>query len=221
MKSDDTINELQKDLKKTWESLLGPFKLILHHKHDFFLWLMYIVIAGLVGVIINIVKLWIFDGKGFQEALLIDSKAGSFYTFSLVICASLIYPIFRSLTRKEQPEYSLIRTILLTLLIFTDLFCAIFYAFSNISTHKWFLQFGKESYPLDVPQLCFFIIAILLSIYAFGLEYLPLHAEEYHLSDDHLTNQNKNVEKLKEGIGSDKGNTPEVEKSQPQQPFRL
>lgn len=207
--------------KKLLDSLTAPIRVIGLHKHDFFLWFVYVMFAGLLGVIINVVKRWIFDGDGFHKALTFDSHAGSFYTFSLVICSSLIWPIFKSLTSKEQPEYCLIRTVLLTLLIFTDLFSAIFYAFSSINSHKWFWQICGEWYPLDIPQLFFFILAIVLSIYSFGITYLSRHVDKFPVTDEHLRSENENVEKLKNNMSFPSGMSSETSKSQNKLPFNL
>lgn len=187
-------------MKKILDCLLAPFKVINHHKHDFFLWSVFVIFAGLLGVIINIIKRCVFDGAGFQEALANDTQAGSFYTFSLVICASLIWPIFKSITSKRQPEYSLIRTIFLTILMFSVLFSALFYALSSIAPHKWFIQVIGSCNTLDLPQCLFFVLAIVLSIYSFGLGYLPDHPNEYNVTDDHLTKENKDIRDTKEAI---------------------
>lgn len=209
------------ELNKIWLSIIAPFKVIGHHKHDFLLWFIYVVVAGLLGIIINVVKLWIFDGEGFQKSLTYDSQSGSFYTFSLVICASLIWPIFKSLTSKEQPEYFLIRTILLTILIFTDLFCAIFYAFSNINSHKCFFRLRDEWYPIDLPQLVFFLIAIMCSIYSFGLSYLPKHSDKYKVSDEHLKSENTSVGEIRRKLGNNTGSDSEFTDSETQKPIKI
>lgn len=206
---------------KIWHSIISPFAVINSHKHDFVLWFIYIVFAGLLGVIINVVKLCAFDGECFQKALSIDSQAGSFYTFSLVICASLIWPIFKSLTNKEKPEYHLIQTILLSILIFSNLFCAIFYAFSNIHPHTWFWKINDDYYPLDIPQLVFFTMSIILSIYSFGLTYLPEHQNKYKVTDDHLRNENEWVESLKDRIGNHDTGTDSLTDPETQQTIKL
>lgn len=208
------------DWSKIKEGIKAPFLVIRHCKHDFFLWLVYVIFAGLLGVIINVVKRWIFDGDGFQKALTFDSQAGSFYTFSLVICSSLIWPMFKSLKDNDEPKYSMIRTVLLTLLIFTDLFCAVFYAFSNINPHKWFWQICDDWYPLDIPQFLFFIFALILSVYSFGIPYLPKHPE-YKVSDDHLKCENHRVEKLKSGLNSSEQTLSDTSQTENQEPFNI
>lgn len=200
MSSKSSQKSEKSDLYKIWQSFCAPFKVMPYHKHDLCLWFIYVLFASLLGVVINVVKRCVFDGQNFQEALTYDSQAGSFYTFSLVICASLIWPIFKSITSKEKPEYSLIRTIVLTILIFTDLFCAIFYAFSSIHPHKCYLQICPDWHPLDILQLLFSLIAVALSFYSFGLTYLHEHTAEFRVTDDHLRNENKEVEKIKNDI---------------------
>lgn len=85
--------------------ILAPLETLLFHKVELFLWFAFVIVAGLLGIIINIIKRWIFDGWDFFVALGPDSAAGSFYTFSLVMISSLIYPLFSRFIKSEKPEY--------------------------------------------------------------------------------------------------------------------
>ena len=51
----------------------------------------------------------------------------------------------------------------------------------------------------------FFIITILASIYAFGLNYLNYHPKEYgYLADDYQKSENRDVKKIESDIHSSK-----------------
>ena len=114
-------------------AILAPLETLLFHKVELFLWFSFVIVAGLLGVIINIIKRWIFDGWDFFVALGPDSAAGSFYTFSLVMISSLIYPLFSRFIKSEKPEYRKIHIVFITILIFTLLFCGIYYSFSTLN----------------------------------------------------------------------------------------
>lgn len=187
-------------MRKISDCIITPFLIIRYHLHDFFLWFVFVILASQLGIIINVIRRWGFDGNGFQEALVPDCASGNFYTFCIVMCASLIWPIFRSITNRKPPEYSLIKTILLSILFIIVLLCSIFYSFSNISPHRFHLQLVDDWKAIDIPQCLFFVFAIILSIYSFGLSYLPDHEDKYHLSDDYIRNENNEVSELKKGI---------------------
>lgn len=80
------------------------------------------------------------------------------------------------------------------------LFIALFYALSSIAPHKLFIHIIEGYNTLDLPQCIFFVLAILLSVYSFGLLYLHKHSDEYKISDDHLKNENQNIRDTKEAI---------------------
>ena len=166
-----------------------PFCVIRHHLHDFCLWFVFVILASQLGIIINVIKRWGFDGNGFQEALVPDSESGYFYTFCIVMCASLIWPIFKTITHRKQPEYNLINTILLAVLFIIVLLGAVFFSFSSISPHRFYVHFCDDWKALDVPQFICFILAIIFSIYSFGLTYLPNHQDKFPIYDDYWKNR--------------------------------
>ena len=93
--------------------LKSVVEVIWKHRLDFFLWLLFVVIAGQLGTIINFINRCVFDGWALSQSLLADSVSGNFYTFALVLVTSTIGNIFIKLTL--QPDYI---TINITLLLF-------------------------------------------------------------------------------------------------------
>ena len=178
-------------------AILAPLETLLFHKLELFLWFTFVIVAGLLGVIINIIKRWIFDGWDFFVALGPDSAAGSFYTFSLVMISSLIYPLFSRFIKSEKPEYRKIHIVFITILIFTLLFCGIYYSFS---THNQPMEaydgLHNNEMHIDYSQSFFFVLVIIFSVYSFGLTLIGQHEEELHLSDDYLENEQNQVKKL-------------------------
>lgn len=178
-------------------AILAPLETLLFHKVELFLWFSFVIVAGLLGVIINIIKRWIFDGWDFSVALGPDSAAGSFYTFSLVMISSLIYPLFSRFIKSEKPEYRKVHILYITILIFTLLFCGVFYSFSTLTQPMGaYTKLQNVDMRLDRSQLLFFVLSIVFSVYSFGLTLIGQHEEELHLSDDYLENEQHQVKTL-------------------------
>lgn len=184
-------------------AILAPLETLLFHKIELFLWFSFVIVAGLLGVIINIIKRWIFDGWDFFVALGPDSAAGSFYTFSLVMISSLIYPLFSRFIKSEKPEYQKIHIVFITILIFTLLFCGIYYSFSTLNQPmEAYDRLHNKNMRIDYPQLFFFVLVIIFSVYSFGLTLIGQHEDELHLSDDYLEKEQHQVKKLSQQSSS-------------------
>lgn len=184
-------------------AILAPFETLLFHKLELFLWFAFVIVAGLLGVIINIIKRWIFDGWDFFVALGPDSAAGSFYTFSLVMISSLIYPLFSRFIKSEKPEYRKIHIVFITILIFTLLFCGIYYSFSTLNQPmEAYDGLHNNEMHIDYSQSFFFVLVIIFSVYSFGLTLIGQHEEELHLSDDYLEKEQHQVKKLSQQSSS-------------------
>lgn len=184
-------------------AILAPLETLLFHKVELFLWFSFVIVAGLLGVIINIIKRCIFDGWDFFVALGPDSAAGSFYTFSLVMISSLIYPLFSRFIKSEKPEYRKIHIVFITILIFTLLFCGIYYSFSTLNQPmEAYDGLHNNNMCIDYSQSFFFVLVIIFSVYSFGLTLIGQHEEELHLSDDYLENEQNQVKKLSQQSSS-------------------
>ena len=184
-------------------AILAPFETLLFHRLELFLWFAFVIVAGLLGVIINIIKRWIFDGWDFFVALGPDSAAGSFYTFSLVMISSLIYPLFSRFIKSEKPEYRKIHIVFITILIFTLLFCGIYYSFSTLNQPmEAYDGLHNNEMHIDYSQSFFFVLVIIFSVYSFGLTLIGQHEEELHLSDDYLEKEQHQVKKLSQQSSS-------------------
>lgn len=183
------------------KSILNPFFICFYHKVEFFLWFMFVIVAGQLGTIINIIQRVVFDGWNIQSAIVPDSISGNFYTFSLVLLASLLGPLFIEFIKEEKPHYRRIGVIFVTILIFAIILCAVFYSFtthdiSNIDYTNLKLTDVKP----DFPQLFFYIIAILCSWYYYGYLFLGPHENELNMSDEYQNQEEKTKEKLSDDV---------------------
>lgn len=202
----NTSRNQESDWRVFFKGILGPFMVCKDHKVDMFIWLMFTLIASQLGTIINVINRVIFQGWDFQAALCPESASGNFYIFALVMISSLLSPLFTSILNKKEPTFNRIKMVFVTLLFFTLILAAVFYAFSsqNIKMIN-FATLKNEDVTADGWQLSFFIITILASIYAFGLNYLNYHPKEYgYLADDYQKSENQDVKKIESNIHSSK-----------------
>lgn len=168
------------------KSLIAPLFICFEHKIESFLWLMFVIVAGQLGTIINVIQRWVFGGWDFMPSLVPDSKSGSFYTFALVMIASLLGPIFIRIVNKKTPEYRPITIVFVTILIFSLLLCGLFYSFETQNPKLAnFATLKNRDIFVDVKQLVFFILAVLFSWYSFGLSLLPEHETDVKLDKDY------------------------------------
>lgn len=183
--------------EKYWlRAVILPFTILWCHKVETFIWFMFVIVASQMGVAINVIYR-LYKGWDLDMALAPDSYSGTFYTFCMVMVASLIGPLFNRFIRKEEPQYRNITMVFLTLLIFTLVFCAIFYGLSSQNIEDFNLSLlQNKNIVLDVPQCIFFILAILFSFYSFGLSFLREHEDAVKLADEYLTKENRNKKKL-------------------------
>lgn len=185
-------------MKTFIKKIIGPFVVCRYHKIDTFVWFMFTLVASQLGVIINLIYRWVFMGWDFQAALCPESATGTFYTFALVMVSSLLSPLFIRIIRKEEPSFNKIRIVFVTLLFFFLIMAAVFSAFTAQTAElSEYASLTNDEVAVDIKQMLFFVITILVSIYAFGLNYLHLHPEEYgELADDYKKREDEKVDEM-------------------------
>lgn len=193
---------------KFLRSIVSPFCICCHKKHavETFVWVMFVLVASQLGTIINLIKRWIFGGWDFQVALAPDSASGSFYTFSLVLMASLVGPWFIRIVKREKPEFRSQVIVFETILIFLILLCAVFYSFATQDVSLESLsKMHNCDMKLDGKQFFFFLIAIVCACYSYGLSLSLEHEDMLNLDFQEEDDKNRNelsgrVEKLSNKI---------------------
>lgn len=161
---------------------------------------MFVILAGQLGSIINVIRRSVFLGWDVSVALIPDSVSGTFYTFSLVLIASLLAPLFVSYSKDERPNYQHISTVLVTLMIFVMIFCAVFYSFAapDTVTPVDYSKLTSDEVKVDWWQLAFFIIAIIFAIYCHGFSLLKFHEDQLKMSSEYFTRENSEKEQIAE-----------------------
>lgn len=196
---DRAIRYLTRREGKFWGSLLVPFIVCFNHKVEFFLWIMFVFVAGQLGTIINVVNRTVFHDWTISQALYPDSVSGSFYTYALVLIASLIVPLFTRIRNNQEPGFRSMSVVLMTLLIFALVFSAVFFSFASqeIRSVKYD-DFKALELDVDCKQLAFFVIAVLFAWYAFGLSLMADNNEGNELDDTYLKQEQKEVGSIEE-----------------------
>lgn len=196
---DRAIKLLTQREGKFWGSLLVPFIVCFNHKIEFFLWIMFVFVAGQLGTIINVVNRTLFHDWTISQALYPDSVSGSFYTYALVLIASLIVPLFTRIRNNKEPGFRSMSVVLMTLLIFALVLSAVFFSFASqeIRSVKYD-DFKNLELIIDLKQTIFFVMAVIFAWYAFGLSLMADNNEGNELDDKYLKQEHEDVYDMEE-----------------------
>ena len=198
-----------------------PYKVIFKERHRMsaLLWFLFTIFAAQIGTLINLINHVIFSEekavgsdwwKLAQESLCMDSLSGSFYTFSIVLTASVLSPLFVKFV-ESGVHFRKLKVLTIVISIFTLFFGGIFYSFSTVGARDY-SQLKNAVFNVDTWQLLFFIAAILIAMYSYGLSRMDLEAETYpNLDDyDYTDEERKRIESIKDTTTPDNP-TPEEE----------
>lgn len=188
------LDKTLESLHGFWGSVLGPFLICFKHGSEFFIWALFVIVAGQLGTIINIINRYVFQGWTICEALYPDSATGNFYTYALVMIASLIASIFTRIKNKDKPMFSTISMVFSSILIFALILCAVF--FSNASQTippLDYSSFKGLSFTLDMKQFVFVMLAIIFAWYAYGFSLMVKNEELTQLDDSYAHKQDEKV----------------------------
>ena len=196
---DRAIKYLTQREGKFWGSVLVPFIACFNHKIEFFLWIMFVFVAGQLGTIINVVNRTLFHDWTISQALYPDSVSGSFYTYALVLIASLIVPLFTRIRNNKEPGFRSMSVVLMTLLIFALVLSAVFFSFASqeIRSVKYD-DFKNLDLNIDWKQTIFFVTAVIFAWYAFGLSLMADNNEGNELDDKYLKQEQEDVDHMEE-----------------------
>lgn len=184
---------------KTLKYYLAPFWIIRKHKLEFALWMVFVIFAGQMGTVINIVSRHIFGEMTISQSLLADSVSGNFYTFSLVLIASLVGSYFIRLIVPVNPEHRRLIVPFVAISLVLMLFSAVFFSFQTRDYGVDWKAVAPELIQIDFWQVLFFSLSVLIAIYAFGLDRMHLH-KEYDEMAEYRENEDNNVASLRADV---------------------
>ena len=166
-----------------------PFKVINEDKIGFFIWFLFTIIAGQLGVVVGLVSRYYRDGIGFEESIYLESAIGSFYTYGIAMTSSALGPLFASFIHNSKPKFSSLKIITISLTLFFLLLSSIIYA----SIQSVFAKDGVNHYSVDFSQLFVYLTTIFICVYSYCLLKIDLPKYE-HLDDSKLYNEQDDEE---------------------------
>lgn len=178
--------------------LRAPFQAALKGGLDFFLWTLFLIVAGQLGTIINIINRCIFQGWHLKNSLLADSVSGNFYTFSIVLVTSVLCSLVINFLGRKSHEH---KRFTVTVIVIAFIFCIFNAVFFSAATQDYATEFeyvNKSQISIDWWQMCFYVLSIVVSIYLFGLERMHRY-REFDKLDIYGKNEKMNIKKLQKG----------------------
>lgn len=167
-------------------ALFTPFRVFKKRRLTFVMWVSFSLIGGAVGILVSILRHWIFtDGLQFWDALMIEVLNGAFYTYSIALIASVLGSVFINFVDNEQFRYRRYKVILIAISVYALLFGGILYALSINSYTKEELTQAEAHFSWG--QLIILIFAIALSIYAFFVCRMDEHTDMFDDIVDNFT----------------------------------
>lgn len=203
-------------LKNSYLSILMyriflPLKVIKLKKGTFFLWLLFTIIAGLLGPIINIANNCGFNDMPMVMSILEDSQTGTFYTFSIVLIASAIGSLFFNMLDSSD-TFRKMKLYFMAICIFPLFFGGIYYSsFSQKKKEEFKLSYVSHKKTLetepargqdiivvvDKKQLVIFLLSLIISIYAFCLQYMNANKSEFkEIEDSYLDKEELGLKRI-------------------------
>ena len=179
--------------------VLRPFKIIPMHRAAFFLWFLFTILGGMVGIIISVIRHVLFDDFSLFQALFIETSNGSFYTYSIAIVASVLSMLFVLFVEKDMLSFRSLQIPTTALAVFILLFGGVFYALNIDLSGQAGIENIKaiEHFSLDWKQLGIIIVSLLFSIYTFCLARLDDHKNDFDDISD-VSNSRNSLEEYKE-----------------------
>lgn len=172
------MKSLFKRIKSFNKQLRRPLNVIGLRRMTFFLWISFTLIGGLIGIIVSIMKHWLFGEFSFLQSLYIESSNGAFYTYSIAMLASVLSSVFINFAEQKVLEFRRYKIGLITFSVFALFFGGIFYALGVDVVADSVRSIPEDSQiTVDWKQLVIFLLAISMSVYGFCVCRLDAHTE--------------------------------------------
>ncbi len=156
---------MSKDWQMLKKSLFYPFDAIRKNKIEFFIWVVFTVVCGQMGIIANIIIRYYSHSIPLGQSIYIEGSSGSFYTFSIALIASALGPMFVSFFSSKL-EFKTIKIISIILLIIFLQLSGIIYAATQ---SKDLTLPSSNELTVGLTQPIIYVISIVLVGYTFGV----------------------------------------------------
>lgn len=179
------------------------------------LWFLFTVGFSLIGTLINVIKVAVFDipqANNLQNvsfldkvcsSLSFDSRAGTFYTFSIVLVASVLYPLFEDFLKHEW-HYTHLRIVTIIVAILVLVFGGVFYSFSSINPAPSELSVSSN-WHIDWAQFTFVILSVSVAAYSYSIGIMVESKDNHPELDDYADKDTQSSEQMAERAVNDNG----------------
>lgn len=178
---------------KFWDYLKKPFLIVKKKKTAFTLWVLSTLIAGNFGLVFNIIIRSNMNGLSALESFNLDLKVGSLFLFSIVLLASSFGSVLIDFVSKNDRDFTKPKVIWLCITVIIWILCGVEYA-SYMSSQ---LPPIRNDNTVNVWQIIFFVVSIVLSIYAYCLVVMEAKDPDFaSISDNYERIEERNIEQL-------------------------
>ena len=188
---------------KLIDYLQKPFLVVKKKRTAFTLWVLSTLIAGNFGLVFNIIIRSNMNGLSPLDSLNQDLKVGSLFLFSIVLLASSFGSVLIDFVSKNDKDFTKPKVIWLCVTVIIWILCGVEYA-SYMSAQ---LPPIKSNNSMNVWQLIFFVVSIVLSIYAYCLVIMEAKDPDFaSISDNYERIEERNIEQMtqsQEGLTND------------------
>lgn len=188
---------------KLIDYLKKPFLVVKKKRTAFTLWVLSTLIAGNFGLVFNIIIRGNMNGLSPLDSLNQDLKVGSLFLFSIVLLASSFGSVLIDFVTKNDKDFTKPKVIWLCVTVIIWILCGVEYA-SYMSAQ---LPPIKSNNSVNVWQIIFFIISIVLSIYAYCLVVMEAKDPDFaSISDNYERIEERSIEQMtqnQEGLTND------------------
>jgi hypothetical protein len=180
-------------MKKMLMIIRDPFSVISENKSEFFIWFLFTIITGQIGIIANFIVRYYTNNTSITHSIYEDSINGSFYTFSIALVASLLGPIFINFINAKKLQFKTLKTFTIIIATFFLFITGIIYA--SIQSNSS-ITLAKLNLEIDNTQLTIYILAIAIASYGYCILRLEDSGLDFHTIDDPIFSEedDKNVE---------------------------
>lgn len=179
--------------------VVDPFKVIKSYKIEFFIWFVFTIFAGQLGILANIIIRYFTYSIPVSQSIYLDSFSGSFYTYAIAIAASALGPLFANFIKNKKPQFTSLKVVTIVFVIFFLIIYAVIYSASQMKN----MSTGPVlKLATDWTQISAYIISIFIGSYAYCL--MKIEYPEYEHLDDKESYNEQDDDKVKKVVSDSK-----------------
>lgn len=166
--------------------LTEPFVTVYQNLYTLFLWFLFSIIAGLLGPLLNVIRYCFMDDTDHPilKAIYNDSYYGSFYTFAIVLTASLLGSLLIKWKDDYKQNFRRIKVFAASVSIFLVMIGSVCYCFATLANGDSIAEFKYEKLVTDKPQLVLFLLSIVLAVYCQGVNLMDQNPKAHDKANE-------------------------------------